>query len=94
MLDVFQFCSGMTDHMTLTAPRRFAITIVGDTQAVWNRHNLTKTALPHHLSRLLLGQPVSLPELEAFGLRIHVEWDPDDWPKSGPAESAASGAKR
>ncbi len=81
----------MSEPKILTAPRRFAITIVGDTRTVWSRHHLTQSALAHHLSRLLLGQPVSLPELEAFGLRIHVEWDPDDWPTIG---SAASGAKR
>lgn len=84
----------MTERLILLAPPRFAITFVGSIRAVRSRYLLTPNALAYHLNRLMMGDPVSLPELESFGLRVHIEWDPDDWPTIGQPDSAASGAKR
>lgn len=84
----------MAQYPILVAPPRFAITIVGSTASVFSRHNLTPSALPHHLSRLLLGQPVSQVELERFGLALWVEWDPDAWPTIVEAGSARPSATR
>lgn len=83
----------MKPSMILQAPRRYSITIVGDTDAIRSRAIIMPTHLPYLLGRLFSGDRVAQRELEMFGLRISVEWDPDDWPTIGQPGSAASGAK-
>ncbi len=83
----------MKPHAILKAPPRYSITIIGTTAAVSSRSRIMPSNLPWLLNRLFSGETVSEKELEAFGLRIWVEWDPDAWPCTGAPDPAASGTK-
>lgn len=83
----------MACRKIVKAPPQFSITIAGTTDAAGSRARIMPLNLPWLLDRLFTGETVALDELEAFGLRIWIEWDPDAWPTIGAADVDPSGAK-
>lgn len=75
----------MNDPVIVQAPRHYSITIVGSVDAVRSRNAVNRHALAYLLDRLFSGERVSEAELAMFGFRIHIEWDSDAWPFTGPA---------